>query len=335
MDIGLNLPTHGLLSRQGSDIFIRKVAAEGLPLLKIAERAEALGYHSLWFPDHVLMPRESESAHLVNPESGQNAYPERPNMFDGAVTMGAVIARTSRIKVAPSVLISPYRHPLSDARQFATVDVLSNGRLIMAVGPGWCSEEFEALGLRFEDRGAMTDECIEIYKLAWTDPWVEFHGRFYDFKQVSIDPKPVQRPRPPIVYGGVTKVGIRRALRLCDGLYPIVTDPRVGPAAFRELTDMVRVEADKLNRDLSDFPMMALVMCRISESESGGKPAEFLSGNPAKIIDDLGSLAACGYSFCGLHLDIRSGSVAEFLEMMERFGEQVLPAAQGIKSAKE
>src|SRR5580658_6499575 len=111
------MPTHGLLSRQGADIFIQKIAADDLPLIKFAERAEALGYHSLWFPDHVLMPRESESAHLVNPESGRNAYPERPNMFDGAVTMGAVIARTSRIKVAPSVLISPYRHPLSDARQ--------------------------------------------------------------------------------------------------------------------------------------------------------------------------------------------------------------------------
>ena len=335
MDIGLNLPTHGLLTRQGADIVIQKVPAEELPLLKIAERAEALGYHSLWFPDHVLMPRQSESAHLVNPESGRNAYPERPNMFDGAVTMGAVVAKTSHIKVAPSVLISPYRHPLSDARQFATLDVLSNGRLIMAVGPGWCSEEFDALGLSFTDRGPMTEECIQIYKLAWTEPWVEFHGRFYDFEEVSIDPKPLQRPRPPIVYGGVTRIGIRRAVRFCDGLYPIVTDPRAGPAAFRELTDLVRVEAAKIGRDLTSFPMMALVMCRITGADGAGKSRVFLSGGAGVIIDDLKQLADCGYSFCGLHLDVQSGTVSEFIELMERFGERVLPAAKEIKAVKE
>ena len=334
MNIGLNMPTHGLLTRGGADIFIQKVPADSLPLLEIAERAESLGYDSLWFPDHVLMPRESASAHLVNPESGRNAYPERPNMFDGAVTMGAVAARTNRIKLAPSVLISPYRHPLSDARQFATVDVLSKGRLIMAVGPGWCSEEFDALGLSFADRGAMTEECIQIYKLAWTEPWVEFHGRFYDFAEVSIDPKPLQRPRPPIVYGGVTKAGIRRAVRYCDGLYPIVTDPRVGVSAFRELSLTTRQEAAKIGRDLGEFPMMALVMCRITDA-SGGASRPFLSGSPAEIIDDLRRLADAGYSFCGLHLDVPSGKVDEFIEQMDRFGERVLPAARDIEAAKE
>lgn len=335
MEIGLNMPTHGLLARQGRDIFIRKVPVEELPLIEIAQRAEEFGYHSLWFPDHVTMPRESESAHLVNPESGRNAYPERPNMLDGAVTMGAVAAKTNRIKLAPSVLISPYRHPLSDARQFATVDVLSGGRLIMAIGPGWCSEEFDALGVSFADRGRMTEECIEIYKRAWTDPWVSYQGRFYDFKEVSVDPKPVQKPRPPIVYGGVSRIGIRRALRYCDGLYPIVTERYSGPEAFRELTNMVREEGAKMRRDVSAFPMMALVMCGVTESRSMGAARTFLTGNPDELIADLEQLAQCGYSFCGLHLDVQAATVSDFMAQMERFGKSVLPAAAGIKTRQE
>jgi hypothetical protein len=132
----------------------------------------------------------------------------------------------------------------------------------------------------------------------------------------------------------VTKAGIRRAVRYCDGLYPIVTDPRVGVSAFRELSLTTRQEAAKIGRDLGEFPMMALVMCRITDA-SGGASRPFLSGSPAEIIDDLRRLADAGYSFCGLHLDVPSGKVDEFIEQMDRFGERVLPAARDIEAAKE
>jgi probable F420-dependent oxidoreductase len=328
MDIGLNMPTHGLLHRQGRDIFIEKVAPEELRLAHIAERAEQLGYHSLWFPDHVLMPRVIASAHTVNPESGKSAYDDQPNMLDAAVTMAAIAARTTTIRLAPSVLISPYRHPLSDARQFASIDVLSGGRLLMAVGPGWCKEEFDALELHFAMRSAMTEECLQIYKLAWTQPWLSFNGQFYNFPDVSIDPKPAQRPRPRIVYGGVTAAGARRALRHCDGFYPIVTEADAGRRQFTELRDLIRREAAAMGRDLESFQMLTLVMCLLNKNGDAPlstRPRPFMTGNAEQVAADLEMLARLDYSHCTLHLDVRSRTIAEFVDMMEEFGELVLP----------
>lgn len=333
MDIGLNMPTHGLLYRRGRDIFIEKIAPEQLQVVQIAQRAEHLGYHSLWFPDHVLMPRMVASAHTVNPESGKSAYGNQPNMLDAAVTMAALATCTTTIILAPSVLISPYRHPLSDARQFASIDVLSGGRLLKAVGPGWCKEEFDALELPYVLRGAMTEECLQIYNLAWTQPWVSFSGRFYNFPDISIDPKPVQRPRPRILYGGVTAAGARRALRHCDGFYPIVTAADAERRQFTELRDLIRREASAMGRDLERFQMLTLVMCLLSRD--GGalantRPRPFMSGNAEQVAADLEILTSLGYSHCTLHLDVRSRTVTEFVDMMEKFGELVLPLVGNI-----
>jgi probable F420-dependent oxidoreductase len=333
MKIGLNVPTHGVLARHGRDVFIEKVKAEDLQIIRLAQRAEQLGYDSLWFPDHVLMPRVVASSHTANPESGRNAYGEQPNMWDAAVTMGAVASVTSRIKLAPSVLISPYRNPLSDARQFATLDRLSNGRLIMAVGPGWCREEFEAVGISFDERGGRTAECVQIYKLAWTEPWVQYHGRYYDFPDVSIDPKPIQKPHPPIYYGGVTLAGIKRALRYCDGFYPIVTESEVYCARFAQLRDQVHQTAEQIGRDMTGFDLITLVMCRLTTSNKGvHQQRPFLDGTGEEILSDMSKLASYGYSHCTLHLDVRSGSLTEFIEMMERIGEEVIPEASELRS---
>src|SRR5262249_43629652 len=150
----------------------------------------------------------------------------------------AVAISTTRLKLGTSVLIAPYRNPLSDARQFATVDVLSNGRLLLGVGAGWMAEEFAALGVPYTERAGRTEECIEIYKRSWADDLVNFQGRFYQFNELSMDPKPIQRPRPPLIYGGVTPTGARRAVRCCDGFYPIFLDTYADPARYASLQDI-------------------------------------------------------------------------------------------------
>ena len=170
------------------------------------------------------MPYASESFHTAN-KSGQRAYQRRHNMLDAAVVMGAVAVQTTTLKLATSVLIAPYRHPLSDARQFMTVDQLSNGRLILGVGVGWMVEEFDAVGIDYEERNRRTEECIQIYKASWTGDLATFEGNYYSFKDVSQDPKPVQQdPHPPIVFGGNTVRGAQRAARFCDG--PLSALPR-------------------------------------------------------------------------------------------------------------
>lgn len=334
MDIALFMDTHGLGVRDEEMWRLQVLPAEEMQPVKIAQLAERSGYHSVWFSDHVLVTLTSVSAHVANPESRKRAYPPRPNMLDGAVVMGAIAANTTRIKMSPSVLIAPYRNPLSDARQFATVDVLSNGRLIMGVGAGWMKEEFDALGLPYEQRLAMTEECIEIYKRAWTQEVVEFHGRFYHFENVSMDPKPVQKPRPPIIFGGISKATARLTARHCDGFYPIFLGAHIDPNFYAGEQDELRREAEKIGRSPSEFLMMGCVSAYITDAHhpmAQKKPRFNCAGTAEQILSDLERFAEAGYSLIVCHFDCPSGKVAELEEQIERFGKEVIPLAKNIK----
>jgi len=232
------------------------------------------------------------------------------------------------------VLIAPYRGPLNDARQLATIDVLSSGRLIVGVGAGWMEEEFAALGVPFAERGARTDECIEIYKRAWCDEIVSFTGRHYRFANLSMDPKPVQKPRPPIVYGGVTAGGARRAARLCDGLYPLFLDPGADPFRYARLHDVVRHELEALGRDPGSFLMLAATSMRITDAADPAVPSTqhrpLCTGTPGQVLEDLARFAAAGYSLVICAFDCPSHSVTELCEQIDRAGREILPAAAEI-----
>ena len=243
MEVGLYGNTHGQSYRDDVNMFLHHTPVEQMDPIRVAVTAERAGIHSIWYPDHVCMPFDSESFHTAN-VSGQRAYQRRHNMLDGAVVMGAVAVQTTTLKLGTSVLIAPYRHPLSDARQFMTVDHLSNGRLMLGVGVGWMVEEFEAVGIDFEERNRRTEECIQIYKASWTGDLATFEGNYYSFRNVSQDPKPVQKPHPPIVFGGNTIRGARRAARFCNGLYPLFLDSHVEAGRYAPLQDEVRRELE-------------------------------------------------------------------------------------------
>src|SRR5579885_304445 len=333
MDIGIYATTHGIGYRDESDFYLRSASVEQMRPVRIAQLVESAGFHSMWFPDHVCMPIGSSSAHVAN-ASGKRAYEARHNMLDAAVTMGAAAAATSRLKLGTSVLIAPYRNPLSDARQFATVDLLSNGRLMLGVGAGWMREEFDALGRPYAERGAMANECIEIYKRSWTRETVEFHGRFFDFDDISMDPKPAQKPRPPIVFGGVVPAGARRAVRHCDGFYPIFLDPQADPDRFAPLQDEIRREAERIGRDLSKFFMMAVASGRLAaagerQPARGGRP--ICTGTADQVLADLERFAAAGYSLVVFIFDC-FGKVEELETQIQRFGEEIIRPAAGIRA---
>ncbi|MEE8173135.1 MAG: TIGR03619 family F420-dependent LLM class oxidoreductase, partial [Alphaproteobacteria bacterium] len=264
MEIGIYANTHGQGYRDETDMFLSHTPFEEMRPVRTAQLAEKHGFHSVWYPDHVCMPIQSGSAHTAN-VSGKRAYQPHHNMLDMAVVMGAAAVCTNRIKLGTSVLIAPYRHPLSDARQFATVDLLSQGRLMLGVGSGWMQEEFAAVGQDYAVRNAQTDECLQIYKRSWTDERVDFDGEYYKFEGISMDPKPVQKPHPPIVFGGNTPAGARRAIRHCDGLYPLFMDTQCEPDRFGPLQELIRREAEKLGRDLTQFRMMAAASARITD----------------------------------------------------------------------
>jgi probable F420-dependent oxidoreductase len=329
VQIALYAHTHGIGFRDDSGNRTLSQPAATLDPVRVARAAEAAGFHSMWFPDHVCMPAETASAHVVN-ASGRRSYAPRHEMLDALVTMGAVAAATTRIRLATSVLIAPYRHPLSDARQFATVDVLSGGRVIVGVGAGWMREEFEAVGIPHAERGSRTEECIEIYRRAFADERVTHAGRHYSFADVSMDPKPA--PGTPIVYGGMSPVGARRAARLCDGLYPLFLDASIPPDDKAHLHDIVRRELDAVGRDPATFAMLAATGMRVDEAP---RPAagRTCSGTADQVIADVARFATAGYSTLVCKMDCPSGTIDELLEQIERVGSEVMPAVAGITAS--
>lgn len=335
MDIGLFMPTHGLPTRDERDAILLPIPAEEMRPTEIAQLGERLGYHSVWIADHVVMERETPNPHPAN-VSGKRVYPDRPVMLDPLTTMAACAAATSTIKLATSVLIAPYRPPLTVAHAFATIDVISGGRVIVGVGSGWEQSEFRAVGASYADRGPVTEECIDVYKAAWTQPWPEYHGRFFDFADISLEPKPVQKPHPPIVYGAVTRPGARRAARTADALYPMFLDTYTDPARFELLRDEVLTEAERIGRDVTDFEWLAFasaLICDGSDEMAQRNPRPTLTGTAEQILSDLERFAEARYSHVTVFFDVRSGTMSEYVEIVERFAEEVLPGAQAISAA--
>ena len=166
---------------------------------RMAQRAEELGFDSLWVTDHILLPESAV------PTFG-------PDFYEPLTVLAYTAAVTSRIRIGSSVIVLPYRPPVLAAKMLATIDVLSGGRLIVGVGSGGVAEEFEALGIPFEGRGAWADEALQLMKELWTNPTPSFEGRYFKVAKVSSRPLPVQKPHPPIWVGGNSRRGIRRAV---------------------------------------------------------------------------------------------------------------------------
>jgi len=199
-------------------------------LARWAEIAEALGYHSLMISDHI----------AITPDV-QGRYPAP--FYDPFTTLGWLAGITRRVELGTTVIVLPYRHPLETARMAANVDQLSGGRLIFGIGAGWARQEFAALGVPFERRGAITDDYLAAIKTLWAQEVATYQGRFVSFADVRTAPRTARRPHPPIWVGGASDGALRRAVRLGDAWHPIrprvawLRDeglPRLGAAAEKE-----------------------------------------------------------------------------------------------------
>jgi probable F420-dependent oxidoreductase len=193
MKIGVNLLNFG-------------PAASPESLLRWTLLAEALGYHLVMISDHVAMTSDVTAR-----------YPAP--FYDPFTSLAWLAPQAPRVELGTTVVILPYRHPLALARLTANVDQLCGGRFILGVGAGWARQEFEALGVPFHHRGALTDETLEILARCWTEDVVAHTGRFFTFRDVQTAPRPVRRP--PIWVGGATDAALRRAVRHGDAWHPI------------------------------------------------------------------------------------------------------------------
>jgi probable F420-dependent oxidoreductase len=206
----------------------------------LARSAEAAGFESLWTVEHVIYPDGYESAYPYDQSGKMMMTPDTP-LPDPLIWLAFVGAATERIRLATGILILPQRNPLVLAKEVATLDRITGGRVELGIGVGWLREEFDALGVPFERRGARTDEYIAAMRSLWDADNAEFHGEFVDFERASVNPKPVHG-RVPITVGGHSRAAAERAGRLGDGFFP-------GKGDIAELADIVRQTAADAGRD--------------------------------------------------------------------------------------
>ncbi|HEY8516517.1 MAG TPA: LLM class F420-dependent oxidoreductase [Candidatus Binatia bacterium] len=232
-------------------------------LVPVAKRAEELGFESVWVAEHLVFPTRFASRYPYTADGVPPIQPSTP-LLDPLLVLAQVAAVTSRIRLGTNVYLPALRHPLHVARLGTTLDVLSGGRLSLGIGVGWLEEEFRAVGVDFARRGALTRECVAALRCLWSEDEPEFHGRTWSFGPVKFEPKPVQKPHPPLLLGGESEAALRRAAQIGDGWYGVRHTPESAAAVVGRLRALreeagrsalpfeitVGPSADSLDRDV-------------------------------------------------------------------------------------
>jgi len=315
MHFGFSLPGRGALAKP--DV-----------LLKLAEKADALRYSSLFVTDHVVIPTTYRSKYPYSP-TGQAAADWNQGYLEPLALMSYLAGATERIHFGTSVLVIPYRNPVVTAKMLATLDVMSGGRVILGVGVGWLEEEFEALAAPpYPERGRVTDEYLRLMRECWTREPVEWKGRYYAMAEVSALPKPLQKGGIPIWTGGHTDAALRRTGEIADGWHPIGHRPPavLHPPEYAEKVAIIHGWAQKAGRNPADITLSFRAPLEVLPAR--GQPAagdrQPFRGTPAEVIADIKSYQAVGVTH--FVFDLVAPDLRQQLAMMERFASDVRPA---------
>jgi probable F420-dependent oxidoreductase len=315
VEFGVSLPGRGPLA--GLDV-----------VLKIAEKADALRYGSLFVTDHVVMPVSSAKSTYPYTTSGQFPGGLAQDYLEPLVVLSHLAHATKRPRLGVSVLVVPYRNPLLAAKMLATVDVLSKGRVVLGAGVGWLREEFEALGAPpFEERGRVTDEYIKLMRAAWTTDPVTFDGKYYPVRDVHVLPKPVQRPAIPVWIGGHTEAALRRAGTLGDGWHPIGMRPPalLTPDEYAAKVKHVHDAARRAGRDPKSITLTIRVPMEVraknAKAAAGDRP--LFQGTADEVSADIRRYQALGVSHFVFDHTVQEARAV--LTNMERFANDVRP----------
>ena len=291
MQFGVLLPQFGALAR-GADVTQR--------IRTVAQTAERLGYDVLWTAEHIIFPPIITTPY---PYGDRFPYPITDPILDIVATLSYVAAITSRITLGSSVLVLPYRNPIVLAKELASLDVLSNGRLLLGVAAGWLKEEFDMLGVPFHERGRRTDEYVTLLRALWTQERVTFHGDCFDLSAAAFFPKPVQRPHPPIWIGGGSPAALRRVARVGDG-WIAVPRPTLDDLA-RDIAE-IRRRCDDAGRDPT----------RLGIASGGG------ASSIDDLLDRLPRLEQIGVTLTSVPILFWARSFDHALDLLEEFAQR-------------
>ena len=307
---GCSMPSRGPMSSPDS-------------LRLLAQRAEALAYDSIWVSDHIVLPRQVASFYPYAENGVATFTPDQP-YYEPIATLNFLAGCTQRVRLGTHVLIIPYRNPVTTAKQLSTLDVLSGGRVILGAGVGWMEEEFQALGLdTYAQRGAVTDEYLQLYKELWTKEFPEFQGEHFQISGAGFEPKPVQKPHIPIWIGGHTGPAIRRAAQLADGWMPI----GLRPPAILEPEEMA-AKISRLRRLTAragrpEDAVDVTFSTNVAFDDSPTLDRRMMTGRPEQIASDLRQYQDLGVK--NFIIGFAGDEAAVLQDNMEKFSRQVMP----------
>lgn len=293
MRVGIHVPQWGDLATRSS-------------LVDVAQAAEAVGLDSVWVADHIVFPIESSSVYPYRADGVP--FTAEDGFLDALTSLAVLAGATERIRLGTSVLVLPLREPLTAAKTIATLDVLSGGRTVLAVGAGWWREEFSAVGQRFAARGRRFDEQLGILRRAWSEPSLSHQGEFYSFESLSCTPLPIQKGGPPLLIGGMGPAAMRRAATIGDGWHAV--GGRIDTLAEGWRT--VKAAGSRANLRLS--------------TSSGLHP------DPDKALERLRALQHLGVD--DLVLNIDAPTVPAFIEKVAHLGRDLLPRLRPSPAAE-
>ena len=294
MRFGIALPNHRPLGTRDA-------------LVEMAQQAEALGYESIWATDIVVQTRSAED--------------ERYSYSLEALTVTSYLAAlTNRVRLGISVLVVPQRSPVLVAKEAATLDALSGGRLVLGVGAGYHEMQFRWLGANFRQRGQRLDEYILAMRELWTASEPRFAGKYVAFSDLVFSPRPTQPQGPPIVIGGSSPAALRRVARLADGWHPVGLTPAEYAAGMRQIRELAG------GRQVEGSLRIRTVVDRRLEARMGGDNVAQVSldGSPADLIARIEEYRAAGVEHLVVYFE--ADDLQTTLRDMQRFAAEVGPA---------
>ena len=311
MKVGILLPQTGDLATSENILYIGK-------------EAEKEGFDSVWVFERLLWP--------VKPQTPYGGVPNLPipveyqSVLDPLETLTYLAGNTQRISLGTSIIDILFHNPVILARRFATLDVLSGGRVIAGLGLGWSKDEYDASGIPFSRKGARADEFMQVLKRIWTDDVVEFRGQFYNIPASKIGPKPVQKPHPPILLGAYSPKAFPRIVNYADGWIPIAGS--VPLEQQEQAISGLREAARKANKDPSNIRIFVLsypnVLGSSSQSSSSNQQRSPMSGTIDQIGTDIDRIKAMGaehmifgYAFSPIGKDVKK--MIEVTKQLARF----------------
>jgi probable F420-dependent oxidoreductase len=314
MQIGFNLPNSGPLSAVAT-------------MTEIATAGESMGFDYLTMTDHIVLP-DTKAPGYPYSETGEFFEDGPGERHEQLLGMAYIAAKTKTIRLVAAVLVVPHRPAVLAAKMLATLDVLSGGRLVVGIGAGWLKAEFDAVVTTpFAERGAVTDEYIDAFRLLWTERAPRFAGRYTRFENIVFEPKPIQKPHPPIWVGGESGPALRRAARIGDAWYPIGSNNqhlldtlprlRAGIARLRRAT----VAAGRDPADVGVAFRVKRYGAVVPPIASDGERRLF-SGSDADVAGDLRALRDLGV--IAVDIDFGRPDGAAVIAEMRRFRAAVI-----------